>query len=114
MLFLGTIIDHQHCLLNISMLDKSGNICVTPFNFWRDNNSPNPNVDRMNISNLNVETSAKQYVVIATEKQVKVRCLPSFKNVYSVEPVIGDAFVVRAQTMMLERKYFLIESFTGM
>lgn len=83
-------------------MDKSGNICVTPFNFWRNSNSPNPNVDRTNISNLNVESSAKQFVVISTEKQVKVRTLPSFKNAFTVEPVTGDAFIVKAETMMLE------------
>lgn len=101
-LSIGTILDHHHCLLHISLMDKCGNICVTPFNFWRDSNSPNPNVDRTNISNLNVESSTKQSVVIATEKQVKVRCLPSFKTMYSVEPVTGDAFIVKAETMMLD------------
>lgn len=95
----------------MTLLDRSGNICMTPFNFWRDNQSPNPNVDRTNISNLNVESTQRQFVVISTEKQIKVRSLPNFKSAYSADPVAGDAFVVKAETMMLDGEILLGRSF---
>lgn len=83
-------------------MDRSGNIQQTPFNFWRDSSSANSGPNRTNISNLNVESTAKQYVSIATEKQIKVRLLPNFKNVHSVDPVCGEHFIVKAETMVVE------------
>ena len=99
---LGTVLNNNDCVLNITLMDRSGNILQTPFNFWRDESSANPGPNRTNISNLNVESTAKQYVSIATEKQIKVRLLPNFKSVYSVEPVCGEHFIVKAETMVVE------------
>ena len=85
-------------------MDRCGNIQMAPFNFWRDKDSPNPDANRTNISNLNVETTAKQHVCITTEKQIKVRLLPNFKNINQVEPVTGEHFIVRAEAMIVESK----------
>ena len=96
------MLNNNDCVLSITLMDRCGNIQQTPFNFWRDKSSANPDVNRTNISNLNVESTAKQFVSIATEKQIKVRQLPNFKSVYSVEPVTGDHFIVKAETMVVE------------
>lgn len=98
----GTVLNHQHCILNITLLDKSGNIIISPFNFWRDKDSPNPDAKRTNISNFNVGTNTRQHVCITTEKQIKVRVLPTFKSTYIVEPVSGDQFIVRAEALVVE------------
>jgi len=98
----GTVLNHNHCVLDITLMDRCGNIVMPPFNFWRGKDSANPDANRTNISNLNVETNAKQHVAVTTEKQIKVRTLPTFKTLHAVEPVVGDHFIVKAEVMIVE------------
>jgi len=99
----GMHLNCSHSILNITQLDKSGNICGSPFEFWRDRNSPNPDADRSNIQLISTESTAKQFLCITTEKQIRMKSIPSFKRYASVDPVLANdpngAFIVKASAM---------------
>lgn len=93
-------------MLDVTHLDKSGNICVQPFEFWRNNESANPNVKRMNIQTINTESTVRSFVAITTEKDIRVKSLPSFKTFASVEPVSASSYIVRAESMNIDGMNF--------
>ena len=56
---------------------------------------------------MHTESNSRQFLSVATEKQIIVKSLPNFKNCAHAEPVESDGFVVKAEPMMVDGKSFV-------
>ena len=56
---------------------------------------------------MHTESNSRQFLSVATEKKIMVKNLPNFKNYAHAEPVESNGFVVKAEPMMVEGKFFV-------
>ena len=105
--FSGTHLTFNSCIINITSLDKSGNICGSPFEYWRDRHGSYSDLNRANVQTMHTESNSRQFLSVATEKKIMVKNLPNLKNYAHAEPVESNGFVVKAEPMMVEGKFFV-------
>eukprot|EP00794_Sanderia_malayensis_P000394 gene394-1028_t len=96
----GTQLNLKSCVLTMSLLNKNGCLYPSPFEFWKDSDDSKTSLSTLPM--FTIESSEKHYLVLVSERKIKIKSLPSLKTISKTKQTDQSFFFIKADVFEIE------------